>query len=167
MVAAYHLWRRQDFLLAHHAGGGFRAFPKGGAIAIGAMGGIGMLSAGLLGGPGIGYNQDYMASTKTSRKPPRRFMREYKSARQVNCCFSAEIHGWTVQSSWANSRSKAETRTPEGDVSPRCRSSRGPKALRRSIRSHSGHDGHSLSPARFLYFKSRGGYKAVHIDRNR
>ena len=31
-------------------------FPKGGAVVIGAMGGIGMLSAGMLGGPGIGYN---------------------------------------------------------------------------------------------------------------
>ncbi len=37
-------------------------FPKGGAVTIGFMGGIGMLSAGLLGGPGIGYNQDYVAS---------------------------------------------------------------------------------------------------------
>ncbi len=33
-------------------------FPKGGALTMGAMGGIGMLSAGMLGGPGIGYTQD-------------------------------------------------------------------------------------------------------------
>ncbi len=39
-------------------------FPKGGAITIGALGGFGMLSAGLLGGPGIGFKQDYNASTK-------------------------------------------------------------------------------------------------------
>jgi hypothetical protein len=37
-------------------------FPKGGAITIGAIGGIGMLSAGLLGGPGIGFLQDENAS---------------------------------------------------------------------------------------------------------
>lgn len=37
-------------------------FPKGGAITIGAIGGVGMLSAGLLGGPGIGFEQDYFAS---------------------------------------------------------------------------------------------------------
>jgi MFS family permease len=37
-------------------------FPKGGAIAIGMMGGVGMLSAGLLGGPAIGFKQDYNAS---------------------------------------------------------------------------------------------------------
>ncbi len=37
-------------------------FPKGGAITIGAIGGVGMLSAGLLGGPGIGFLQDVNAS---------------------------------------------------------------------------------------------------------
>ncbi|HUG18754.1 MAG TPA: MFS transporter [Planctomycetaceae bacterium] len=37
-------------------------YPQGGAVVMGAMGGIGMLSAGLLGGPGIGYKQDYYAS---------------------------------------------------------------------------------------------------------
>src|SRR5207249_11402369 len=37
-------------------------FPKGGAITIGAIGGMGMLSAGLLGGPGLGFKQDYYAS---------------------------------------------------------------------------------------------------------
>jgi len=37
-------------------------FPKGGAITIGAIGGVGMLSAGLLGGPGIGFLQDDHAS---------------------------------------------------------------------------------------------------------
>jgi hypothetical protein len=39
-------------------------FPKGGALTMGAMGGIGMLSAGFLGGPVIGYKQDYFASNK-------------------------------------------------------------------------------------------------------
>ncbi len=37
-------------------------FPKGGAITIGAIGGVGMLSAGLLGSPGIGFKQDYFAT---------------------------------------------------------------------------------------------------------
>ncbi len=39
-------------------------FPKGGAITIGAVGGIGMLSAGWLGTPVIGHQQDYFASAK-------------------------------------------------------------------------------------------------------
>ena len=43
-------------------------FPRGGALTMGTMGGIGMLSAGLLGGPGIGYKQDYFASQTISRR---------------------------------------------------------------------------------------------------
>lgn len=37
-------------------------FPRGGALALGVSGGIGMISAGYLGGPLIGYKQDYFAS---------------------------------------------------------------------------------------------------------
>jgi hypothetical protein len=43
-------------------------FPKGGALVMGAMGGVGMLSAGLLGGPMIGYKQDYYASKDLNAK---------------------------------------------------------------------------------------------------
>ena len=50
-------------------------FPKGGALTMGAMGGVGMLSAGLLGGPGIGYKQDYNASQKLSQESPQVFER--------------------------------------------------------------------------------------------
>jgi MFS family permease len=45
-------------------------YPKGGALVMGAMGGIGMLSAGLLGGPIIGYNQDLYASKSLAEKSP-------------------------------------------------------------------------------------------------
>lgn len=45
-------------------------FPKGGAITIGAIGGVGMLSAGLLGGPGIGFKQDFNASNSLKEKAP-------------------------------------------------------------------------------------------------
>jgi MFS family permease len=45
-------------------------FPKGGALAMGAMGGIGMLSAGMLGGPGIGYTQDVNISAKLRELSP-------------------------------------------------------------------------------------------------
>jgi hypothetical protein len=39
-------------------------FPKGGALALGMSGGLGMISAGVLGGPGIGYKQDYFSVEK-------------------------------------------------------------------------------------------------------
>jgi hypothetical protein len=50
-------------------------FPKGGALTMGTIGGIGMLSAGLLGGPGIGYKQDYFASQKLKETSPEAFDR--------------------------------------------------------------------------------------------
>jgi hypothetical protein len=45
-------------------------FPKGGALAMGSMGGIGMLSAGVLGGPGIGYTQDVNITAKLRESSP-------------------------------------------------------------------------------------------------
>jgi hypothetical protein len=54
-------------------------FPRGGAITIGAVGGVGMLSAGLLGGPGIGFQQDHYASESLERADPAVYER-YKAA---------------------------------------------------------------------------------------
>lgn len=54
-------------------------FPKAGALALGLSGGIGMISAGVLGGPGIGYKQDYAAVDKLKQLSPETYDR-YKSA---------------------------------------------------------------------------------------
>ncbi len=45
-------------------------FPQTGAIAISIMGGIGMMSAGMLGGPGLGYAKDRFASADLQQKDP-------------------------------------------------------------------------------------------------
>ncbi len=50
-------------------------FPKGGAVTLGMVGGVGMLSAGLLGGPGIGFKQDKFASEKLQEISPEAFER--------------------------------------------------------------------------------------------
>jgi MFS family permease len=50
-------------------------FPKGGALAMGFSGGIGMLSAGFLGGPGIGYTYDRYASQHLEQTSPETFVR--------------------------------------------------------------------------------------------
>jgi MFS family permease len=50
-------------------------FPKGGALALGISGGIGMISAGLLGGPGIGYKQDYFAVQSIEHSSPPAYAR--------------------------------------------------------------------------------------------
>lgn len=50
-------------------------FPKGGALALGLSGGIGMLAAGMLGGPGIGYKQDYAAIQNLREKSEETYQR--------------------------------------------------------------------------------------------
>lgn len=56
-------------------------FPKGGAVTLGVVGGFGMLSAGLLGGPGIGFEQDKYASEKLQEISPDTYAR-YKADKE-------------------------------------------------------------------------------------
>ncbi len=67
-------------------------FPKGGALTMGTMGGIGMLSAGLLGGPGIGYKQDYFASNHLREESPPTYER-YASPEKNHFLFFPPING--------------------------------------------------------------------------
>ena len=56
-------------------------FPSGGAVAIGMVGGVGMLAAGILGGPAIGFKQDKFASQNLEEKAPAAFER-YKAGNE-------------------------------------------------------------------------------------
>ncbi|WP_009961426.1 MFS transporter [Verrucomicrobium spinosum] len=67
-------------------------FPKGGAVAIGLIGGVGMLSAGLLGGPAIGYKQDYFATKQLEVKAPETYGR-YSVAEPKGFLFLPKIKG--------------------------------------------------------------------------
>lgn len=67
-------------------------YPKGGALTMGMIGGIGMLSAGLLGGPGIGYKQDYYASQYLQEKNTETYAR-YKSEEPKGFLFFPPISG--------------------------------------------------------------------------
>ena len=67
-------------------------FPKGGALTLGMMGGVGMLSAGLLGGPGIGYEQDYFASNKLQETSKPTYER-YKSDSEKSFLTFPKISG--------------------------------------------------------------------------
>ena len=61
-------------------------FPQTGAIAISIMGGIGMMSGGMLGGPGLGYAKDRFASAQLESAHPAVYA-EYKVA---------EPRGWLL-----------------------------------------------------------------------
>ena len=67
-------------------------FPKGGALTMGTIAGVGMLSAGLLGTPGIGYVQDYYASRKLSQEAPEVYAR-YAAATTHRFLFFPETTG--------------------------------------------------------------------------
>ena len=136
-------------------------FPRGGAVTIGAMGGIGMLSAGLLGGPGIGYNQDYYASKDLKQKSPPTYD-QYKSPTSNHFLFFPTIQGLDgtkvaeVRGKGAEARSPEETQVHDADLYG------GRMALRMT----------AAIPAvmallyliLIVYFRARGGYREVHIS---
>lgn len=55
-------------------------FPQSGAVAMSIMGGIGMLSAGLIGGPGLGYSKDRFAG-EALQNANAALYQEYKAAK--------------------------------------------------------------------------------------
>ena len=67
-------------------------FPKGGAVTLGMVGGVGMLSAGLLGGPGIGFKQDKYASEKLQELSSDTFER-YKAGEENRFLFVFSTNG--------------------------------------------------------------------------
>jgi len=67
-------------------------FPKAGAIAMGLSGGIGMLSAGFLGGPGIGYTQDRQATQQLEGVSNDAYAR-YKAEQKNHFLFFRPIQG--------------------------------------------------------------------------
>jgi MFS family permease len=136
-------------------------FPKGGAITIGTIGGVGMLSAGLLGGPGIGYKQDYFASTELRRTDPALY-EEFKSPSENGFLFFPKIQGLDGTRVGEIRSIPADERTPAQQVVGAADLFGGKMALRYT----------ALVPATMaicyliliLYFRSIGGYTAVHLD---
>jgi hypothetical protein len=155
-------------------------FPKGGALVMGTMGGIGMLSAGLLGSPGIGYKQDYYASEKLQELSPTAY-EEFKAKEPNAFLFFPSITGldgkkvgdledrvtlFEEKTKKHEKITKAEEVTPaelkewEDSVKP-ARIYGGQMALKWT----------AIVPATMavgyllllLYFKATGGYKVVHI----
>jgi MFS family permease len=151
-------------------------FPRGGALTMGTIGGIGMLSAGLLGGPGIGYKQDYYASQELRDTAPSVYQ-EYKADEVNQFLFFPEISGLDGKkvaslkekvSTIARKTAKDEPISAEEEITPEERqvleatTYGGQMALRWT----------SLVPAMMavgyllllLYFRATGGYSQVHLQ---
>jgi hypothetical protein len=165
-------------------------FPKGGAITIGALGGIGMLSAGLLGGPGIGFKQDYNATANLKEKGSEVYDR-YKAAKE-NSFFGFKVTGLDgakvgvlddggKELGRASDLLKKEGRSDKNveDLSAwwqeASKTAANDKALVTDAGLYGGRQALKLTSyvpltmavfylLLILYFRSRGGYKAKHVD---
>ena len=153
-------------------------FPRTGAIAISIMGGIGMMSAGLIGSAGLGYAKDRFAGEALQKANPAGYT-QYAAQTPSKFLFFGEAHGLDgkklgeVQHKLGEARD-ALAKTGVNDpaaaldkLSPEERSVyessiRGDRATLKAD---------SFVPATmaaiylliFLYFKAIGGYKPVHI----
>jgi MFS family permease len=67
-------------------------FPRTGAVAISIMGGIGMMSAGLVGSPGLGYAKDRFAG-EALQQAGESLYAEYKAEKPSQFLFFAEVTG--------------------------------------------------------------------------
>jgi MFS family permease len=139
-------------------------FPKGGAITIGAIGGVGMLSAGLLGGPGIGYKQDYFASKDLKEKSAAAYD-TYKSETKNSFLVFPAIQGLDGKKK-GDLLAKADDKLTEQEKKD--------KPLVVAANLEGGRMAMKVTAAvpllmavlylfLILYFKSKGGYKQVHI----
>jgi MFS family permease len=136
-------------------------FPKGGAVVIGAMGGVGMLSAGLLGGPGIGYNQDRAASEYLRDNAPAVYD-AYKAPSTNHFLFFKGIQG--LDGSKVNPlRGKpADQLTPDEKEAHQADLQGGRSALK--ITAAIPATMAALYLLLIIYFKVTGGYKALHVS---
>jgi MFS family permease len=140
-------------------------FPKGGAITIGAIGGVGMLSAGLLGGPGIGYKQDYFASEYLKQQSAATY-EAYKSDSKNSFLIFPEIQGLD------GAKKAALISKPEAELTPKEKME---KPLVVAANLEGGRKALKVTAAipltmavlylgLILYFKAKGGYRTVHIE---
>ena len=135
-------------------------FPRTGAIAISIMGGIGMMSAGLIGSPGLGYAKDRFAGEALKEKNVAAF-EAYKAPEPKGFLFFEPVNGLNGTKLAEAQGVEASKRTPEQQAVVDASI----EGDRRTLKAD------SFIPAAMaaiyllllLYFKAKGGYKPVHI----
>jgi len=149
-------------------------FPKTGAIAISMMGGIGMMSAGLIGGPGLGYAKDRFSAEELARTNPAAY-EQIKSKDAKGFLVFGSVNGFDGSKVEEVKGRLAKAR--EGDVTEAVALAKLSSTDRQIIEAGITGDRKTLRadsaiPAIMaliylgilLYFKSIGGYKAVTIE---
>lgn len=135
-------------------------FPRTGAVAISIMGGIGMMSAGLIGSPGLGYAKDRFTGEELKRADATIYA-EYKAEKPSQFLFFDEANGLDGTKLGAVNSTPADKR----DAKQKVVADSNMKGDRRTLVAD------SFIPATMaviyllilLYFKTIGGYKPVHI----
>jgi MFS family permease len=137
-------------------------FPATGAVAMSLMGGIGMMSAGLIGSPGLGYFKDRYAAEELKKADTEVFT-EWKDTEKKSAFLQFDaiepIDGKRLEAAKktpVDDRTEAEATVVAADI----------EGNRRTLKVD------SLIPATMaviflllmLYFKASGGYKVVNID---
>jgi hypothetical protein len=133
-------------------------FPQTGALAISIMGGVGMLSAGLIGGPGLGFGKDKFAGEALQASNPALYA-QVKAAEPSK--FLGIWEATPIDGKKLSEAKEAKEKTPDhkaiiaadqaGDRATLKADSYIPATMA------------LIYLAILLYFKSIGGYKAVHI----
>jgi len=134
-------------------------FPRTGAVAMSIMGGIGMMSAGLLGGPGLGYAKDRFTAEHLNTTAPAIY-EQYKAPVPSKFLFLDEVHG--LDGSKLSLAQTATPKTPEQQTVVEASIIGDRETLKAD----------SFIPLTmaiiylllFFYFKSIGGYRAVQIE---
>ena len=136
-------------------------FPRGGALTLGAIGGVGMLSAGLLGGPGLGYLQDRYASQNLQERSAAIYQ-EYAAQDANRFLFFSEVKGLDGSKMGPvmdKARDPSQTLTPEEEAVRDSSFFGGQMALKMT----------AIVPAfmalgfliLIVYFRMQGGYKQI------
>lgn len=136
-------------------------FPQSGAVAMSIMGGIGMLSAGLIGGPGLGYCKDRFAG-EALNKADAALYTEYKAATPSSFLNLKSTEVFGLDGTKLAAAKEAKEKTPQQKTVVEADQA-GDRATLKAD---------AYIPATMaaiyllllLYFKSIGGYKAVKID---
>jgi len=136
-------------------------YPQTGAVAMSIMGGIGMLSAGLIGGPGLGYCKDRFAGEELN-KADAAIYAEYKAEKPSTFLNLASTEAYGLDGKKLGEAKDAKEKTPKQQAVVTA-DQKGDRATLKAD---------SYIPATMavvyllllLYFKGIGGYKAVRID---
>ncbi len=134
-------------------------FPRTGAVAMSIMGGIGMMSAGLLGGPGLGYAKDRFTAEHLQATAPAIY-EQYKAPTPSRFLFLEEVHG--LDGTKLSEAQTAAAKTPEQKIVADASIIGDRETLKAD----------AYIPAvmalvyllLFFYFKTIGGYKTVQIE---